>query len=88
MSDLSLAFALAAGAVAAVNPCGFALLPIYAGFLINPADGDGGRSLPRTLARAVLFTVIMSLTFALVFGAFGLAFSVAASQVVSPTCHG
>ncbi|MCH7231469.1 cytochrome c biogenesis CcdA family protein [Glycomyces sp. L485] len=77
MQDLPFAFALIAGAVAAVNPCGFALLPVYAGFLITgEADEDVSRW--RALGRAGLFTVAMTIGFVTVFGAFGLLVSTAA----------
>lgn len=61
-----LAFALVAGAVAAVNPCGFALLPAYLGMLVS-------NETPGGVLRAVRFAVGMTVGFALVFGAFGLA---------------
>ncbi|MDG4856683.1 hypothetical protein P8605_00620 [Streptomyces sp. T-3] len=38
MSDLPLAIALSAGMLAAVNPCGFALLPAYLSLLILGDD--------------------------------------------------
>ena len=41
MSASILAFALVAGAVAAFNPCGFALLPAYLGLLVVPANRRG-----------------------------------------------
>nr|BFE88443.1 hypothetical protein GCM10020093_110440 [Planobispora longispora] len=40
-ADLPLALALAAGTVAAFNPCGFAMLPAYLTMLI--VDDGGGR---------------------------------------------
>ncbi|QSB05214.1 cytochrome c biogenesis CcdA family protein [Natronoglycomyces albus] len=75
MSELPIAVALLAGALATVNPCGFALLPVYATFLIN---GDEGTSSKRqALMRALAFTAAMSIGFAVVFGTFGL--------IVAPT---
>jgi cytochrome c-type biogenesis protein len=62
-----LAFALVAGAVAAFNPCGFALLPAYLGLLVAPASG--GRT---GLGRPVRFAAGMTLGFVAVFGAVGL----------------
>lgn len=80
MSELPFALALVAGAVAAVNPCGFALLPIYAGFLITgEADEEVGRW--RALARAGLFTLAMTIGFVAVFGAFGLLIATAAVSI-------
>jgi cytochrome c-type biogenesis protein len=66
------ALALAAGLLAAVNPCGFALLPAYLSFLVLD-DGDtagGGRG--RAVGRALLLTAAMTVGFVAVFGVFGL----------------
>jgi cytochrome c-type biogenesis protein len=62
--------ALAAGAVAVVNPCGFALLPAYASLLVL------GNEPPRrgvAIGRALGFAGAMTAGFVLVFGIFGLA---------------
>lgn len=61
----ALAFALVAGAVAAFNPCGFALLPAYLGLLVS----DGGRS--GAVLRAVRFAAGMTVGFVAVFGLVG-----------------
>lgn len=66
MTDI-LALALLAGALAAFNPCGFALLPAY--LTIQVADTD------RPARRAVRFTVGMAVGFVAVFGVAGLALS-------------
>jgi cytochrome c-type biogenesis protein len=61
--------ALAAGLVAAVNPCGFALLPAYLSVLCV----DGARSgAAGAVRRALAATGAMALGFVGVFGAFGL----------------
>lgn len=72
MNGLSLAFV--AGVVAALNPCGFAMLPGYLALV-----AQGGRAGPGPgLVRAVTATVVMALGFATVFAGFGvLAVSVA-----------
>ena len=57
-------FALVAGAVAASNPCGFALLPAYLGLLASDARA-------RAAAGAVRFTGGMALGFVAVFGLVG-----------------
>ena len=49
MDPAVLAFALVAGAVAAVNPCGFALLPAYLGLLVA---GEQAGAVPRALPFA------------------------------------
>lgn len=69
----ALGFALAAGLIAALNPCGFAMLPGYLGLVI--AGGGEDRSLPATLMRAAGATVVMSAGFVTVFGIFGLVIS-------------
>lgn len=61
--------ALAAGVLAAVNPCGFALLPAYLSLLVV-----GDEPAPRTAAvgRALGLTAAMTAGFVAVFGLFGL----------------
>ncbi len=65
-----LALALVAGAVAAFNPCGFALLPAYLGMLVVDAPGSGGGR-TAALRQAVRFAAGMTVGFVAVFGAFG-----------------
>lgn len=67
MNHELLGVAFAAGLVAALNPCGFALLPAYLTFVIS--DSNPGR--PVAVARAAAATVAMSLGFLAVFGLFG-----------------
>ena len=64
MTD-ALALALLAGALAAFNPCGFALLPAYLTVQVAGAE--------RPVRRAVRFTVGMAVGFVAVFGVAGLA---------------
>lgn len=68
----ALGFALGAGLVAALNPCGFAFLPGYLGLVIAESRDT---SRPVALARAAAATVVMSAGFLTVFGIFGLAVS-------------
>lgn len=70
LEPTSLALALVAGAVAAFNPCGFALLPAYLTLLVS--DPDGHRSRGAAAVRAVRFTTGMTAGFVVVFGAFAL----------------
>lgn len=65
--DAPLGLALAAGTLAAVNPCGFALLPAYLSLLV--VQGAGG----SPLWRALRLSAAMTAGFVGVFGAFGLA---------------
>lgn len=66
--DLELAgLALAAGLVAALNPCGFAMLPVYLTFVVAaPGTGRGA-----AVGRAVLATAAMTAGFLTVFAVFG-----------------
>jgi cytochrome c biogenesis protein CcdA len=77
-------FAAAAGLVAALNPCGFALLPGYLGLVL--AGGGSEWSRRTALARACLATVAMSAGFLTVFGVFGLVIApvVASAQKYLP----
>ncbi|WP_300009036.1 cytochrome c biogenesis protein CcdA [Pseudonocardia sp.] len=65
MDPAALAFALVAGAVAAFNPCGFALLPAYLGLLV----AGGGRT--GAVLRALRFSAGMTVGFVAVFGLVG-----------------
>ena len=77
MTDGLLALALGAGMVAAINPCGFALLPAYLSLLMI---GDSMESRRAAVGRALALTGAMTLGFVSVFGIFGL--------VVAPVAAG
>jgi cytochrome c biogenesis protein CcdA len=77
MSDLPLALALTAGVLAAVNPCGFALLPAYLSLLVL----GGSPSRGVAVGRALTATASITLGFAALFGVFGLAVQPVAGQV-------
>ncbi len=68
-----LALALLAGAVAAFNPCGFALLPAYLSVLVagTPDESEHGRATSAAAVRAIRFAVGMTIGFVAVFGLFG-----------------
>ncbi|MDX3191739.1 cytochrome c biogenesis CcdA family protein [Streptomyces sp. MN03-5084-2B] len=73
----TLGFALAAGMVAAVNPCGFAMLPAYLTLVVV-----GEQRTTMTAAwRALAVTGLMALGFLVVFGAFGLVVAPLGSSV-------
>ncbi|MEU9238294.1 cytochrome c biogenesis CcdA family protein [Streptomyces sp. NPDC048385] len=78
MTDLPLALALGAGMLAAVNPCGFALLPAYLSLLVL---GDDTPSRTVAVGRALTATAAMTVGFAALFGVFGLAIQPVAGQV-------
>ncbi len=62
--------ALAAGMVAALNPCGFAMLPAYLTLVVRGDGATAGRA--TAVGRALVATAAMALGFLAVFGAFGL----------------
>jgi cytochrome c-type biogenesis protein len=68
--DAPLAYAFSAGMVAAVNPCGFPMLPAYLSFFIGADDESTDRAsrIPRALASAAA----VSLGFFVVFVGVGL----------------
>ncbi len=69
----TLGFAVAAGLVAAVNPCGFAMLPGYLSLVVAGESTAGeSPSRSRAVGRALAATAAMAAGFVLVFGAFGL----------------
>lgn len=70
MSQLPYAIALVAGMLAALNPCGFAMLPGYLALLVASEDDAGRRRAP--LGRALATTLAMTGGFTSVFAVFGL----------------
>jgi cytochrome c biogenesis protein CcdA len=75
MGDVPLLLAVAAGVLAAVNPCGFALLPAYLSLLVL----DGGATRRAAVVRALTLTVGMTAGFVAVFGLFGVVLAPAVS---------
>jgi cytochrome c biogenesis protein CcdA len=73
--------AFAAGLVAALNPCGFAMLPAYLALVVRGDSGGGRGDALATLSRAVAATAAMALGFLVVFGTFGLLTVAAAATV-------
>ena len=69
--------AFGAGLVAALNPCGFAMLPGYLALVVR----GKGTSAITAVGRAVAATAAMSVGFITVFGAFGLLTASAAATV-------
>jgi cytochrome c biogenesis protein CcdA len=66
---LPLGYAFAAGMLAAVNPCGFALLPGYLGLYLGEMEAAASRS--GRLRRALGVAGTVSAAFVLTFGAAG-----------------
>lgn len=92
MDTALLSLALTAGAVAALNPCGFALLPAYLGLMLREDGPQGaaaatqgsagpGGGVARSVRRAIGLTAVMTLGFVLVFAAFGLIVAPLSSSV-------
>jgi len=86
-ASLPLGYAFGAGMVAAVNPCGFAMLPAYLGFYLGDrADTPSpkpARVAERDIARALQVSVVMSAGFVLLFGAAGLVLSAATAAIAA-----
>jgi cytochrome c-type biogenesis protein len=73
---LPFGFAFGVGMVAAVNPCGFAMLPAYLSLYLGAHEEDfGKRSSTTRLLRALLVGATVSSGFVLLFGLAGLVVS-------------
>ena len=73
---LPFGFAFGVGMVAAVNPCGFAMLPAYLSLYLGAHEEDfGKRSSMSRLLRALLVGVVVSSGFVVLFGLAGLVIS-------------
>ena len=84
---LPVGYAIGAGMVAAVNPCGFAMLPSYLGLYLGTTDGSESRERlgPRFL-RALRISGTMSASFVVLFGIAGIALSpVSYTHLTLPT---
>ncbi|GAA2589941.1 cytochrome c biogenesis protein CcdA [Actinomadura fulvescens] len=75
----TVSLALAAGLVAAFNPCGFALLPSYLALLVAAPGTDGAWT--AAVWRASRLSAAMTAGFVTVFGTFGLVISVATTSI-------
>jgi cytochrome c biogenesis protein CcdA len=74
------AYAFALGAVAAFNPCGFALLPAYLGLYLR--DGVTGSGIGARLSRSIRVAATVGATFTLLFGAVGVVFERGSALIV------
>jgi cytochrome c-type biogenesis protein len=74
-----LALALGAGMLAAVNPCGFAMLPAYLALVVTGEQ----RTTMAAVVRALTATLLMALGFVVVFGAFGLVITPLGTSVMA-----
>ena len=73
--------AFAAGLVAALNPCGFAMLPAYLLLVVRGQPHEGASGQWSAAGRALAATVGMALGFIAVFGSFG-ALTISAASTV------
>ncbi len=73
------AFPFALGLVAAFNPCGFALLPVYLSYFLG-VDGDNKASRLATIVRGLVVGLVMTAGFLAVFGICGVAFETVINQ--------
>jgi cytochrome c biogenesis protein CcdA len=78
MAEAPFALAVAAGTLAALNPCGFALLPVYLTVLVL---GDDRPTRAVAVRRALVATGAVTAGFAAVFAVFGLALTPVAGAV-------
>jgi cytochrome c biogenesis protein CcdA len=80
---LPVGFAFGAGMVAAVNPCGFAMLPAYLSLYLGSQEaGFGKRSTLGRVFRAVLIGGVVSLGFVLLFGMAGVIVAAGGSVIL------
>jgi cytochrome c-type biogenesis protein len=70
VNGVSFAYAFTAGLVAAVNPCGFPMLPAYLSYFIGLDDDERDRS--ARVVRAISSAGAVSLGFLFVFSALGI----------------
>lgn len=80
-TKVPLGYALVAGMVASVNPCGFVLLPAYLGLYLGEDRKTIGTG--RLAGRAAGVSLTVTASFVLLFGAAGLLASLAASALAS-----
>jgi cytochrome c-type biogenesis protein len=71
VSERTLVLALAAGMLATVNPCGFAMLPAYLGFFLGIEAGEG--DVKTSVSRSLAVALSVSAGFLAVFSLVGLA---------------
>ncbi len=80
---LPVGFAFVAGMVAAVNPCGFAMLPAYLGIYLGSAEQKAkqGGAFSGTVVRALSVSAMVTLGFIILFGIAGILLSIATSTI-------
>ncbi|WP_395156046.1 cytochrome c biogenesis CcdA family protein [Ilumatobacter sp.] len=81
MIDAPIGLAFAAGLVATVNPCGFAMLPAYLSYFMG-LDGDDDESRRPGLGQALKVGAIVSAGFLVVFGTTGLLINAGVRSII------
>ena len=71
MFDLELAVPFGAGLVAAVNPCGFAMLPAYLAYFLGIGSQDQATDTGRNVLRGLLVGLTLTAGFVAFFGIIG-----------------
>jgi cytochrome c biogenesis protein CcdA len=79
---IPLGFAFGAGMVAAVNPCGFAMLIAYLGLYVSADGASSSSSVAGRLGQASLVVFAMTTGFILLFGVMGIAIAAGAQPLV------
>lgn len=84
VASLPLAYSFAAGMVAALNPCGFIMLPSFAALQLRLGRGAQAPrpSLPGRLLRPLLVGALVTLGFVAAFGLVGLPISLGAQGLL------
>ncbi|WP_420639757.1 cytochrome c biogenesis CcdA family protein [Candidatus Poriferisocius sp.] len=71
MFDIDLAVPFGAGLVAAVNPCGFAMLPAYLAYFLGIGSGEQATETGRNVLRGLLVGLTLTAGFVAFFGTIG-----------------
>ena len=81
MIDAPVALAFSAGLVAAINPCGFAMLPAYLSYFLGTESDDETADAHAGVGRALAVGLAVTIGFMVVFGLMGLAITGLSVQV-------
>jgi cytochrome c-type biogenesis protein len=71
VSDLPTSYAFGAGMLAALNPCGFVMLPAFGAFYVSQPGDAAGDGMLRRLGRALVMGTVVTAVFVLAFGVMG-----------------
>lgn len=77
--------ALTSGMLAAINPCGFAMLPAYLSFFIGAESDEEDTDARRAVGRAVLVSLSVTAGFIVTFTAIGLVVIAAGGAILQRT---